>query len=106
MRPQLTDLVMMRFTFSRKGEVEIRDPIAAPITDVAPREYATAFGGSELPYLKSLQSFRLYVENTFILAKPARYRCFTPAAAWSDGDRVLADLMQPLDSVAYGGVPA
>ena len=100
------DLVMMRFTLSRKGEVEIRDPIAAPITDVAPREYATAFGGSELPYLKSLQSFRLYVENTFILAKPARYRCFTPAAAWSDGDRVLADLMQPLDSVAYGGVPA
>jgi hypothetical protein len=63
-------------------------------------------GGPELPYLKPLRSLRLYVGDRLIVAKPARYRCFSPAAAWSDGDRVLADLMHPSDAGALGGAAA
>ncbi|ESZ11303.1 N-6 DNA methylase [Mesorhizobium sp. M0923] len=104
--PAANDLVVMRFALTRKAEAQARDLVSAPLSDVAPQDLSAAFGGPELPYLKPLRSLRLYIQDTLIVAKPARYRCFTPAAAWSDGDRLLADLMQPMQNSAYGGEAA
>ena len=52
-------------------------------------------GGPGLPYLKLEKSLRLYVDRTVYVFKPARYRYFSPASGQSDGDRIVADLMQP-----------
>ncbi|UCI10261.1 class I SAM-dependent DNA methyltransferase [Mesorhizobium sp. B1-1-8] len=103
--PASNDMVVIRFSLSRRY-AEISNPISASLSEVAPENLSAALGGSELPYLKALRSLRLYVQDTLIVAKPARYRCFTPAAAWTDGDRVLADLMQPVESVDFGGAIA
>lgn len=104
--PASNDLIVMRFALTRRSVASDQDPVSAPLGNVAPHDISAAFGGPELPYLKPLRSLRLYVDNTLIVAKPARYRCFTPAAAWSDGDRVISDLMQPLESSAYDGAAA
>lgn len=104
--PAGNDLVVMRFSLGRKADAKGGDLVKAKLADVAPQDFSSAFGGSELPYLRPLRSLRLYVEDTLIIAKPARYRCFTPAAAWSDGDRILTDLMQPLQTTVYGGAAA
>jgi hypothetical protein len=100
------DLIVMRYALTRKAAAGERELAPASLQEVAPHDLSGAFGGPELPYLKPLRSLRLYVGDQLIVAKPARYRCFTPAAAWSDGDRVLADLMHPSDAVALGGAAA
>ncbi|NTJ45288.1 SAM-dependent DNA methyltransferase [Agrobacterium larrymoorei] len=97
------DLVVMRFSLGRKGAAKGGDIRQAKLADVAPQDFSSALGGSELPYLKPLRSLRLYVQDALIIAKPARYRCFTPAAAFSDGDRILADLMQPMQTTVDSG---
>jgi hypothetical protein len=100
------DLIVMRYALTHKAAAGERQLAPASLQQVAPQDLSGAFGGPELPYLKPLQSLRFYVGDQLIVAKPARYRCFTPAAAWSDADRVLADLMRPSDAVALGGAAA
>ena len=55
--------------------------------------FLDALGGAELPYVKPAKALRLYVNQEIYILKPAQYRCFSPAAGQSDGDRIVADLM-------------
>lgn len=100
------DLIVMRYALTRKAAAGEREIAPASLQEVAPHDLSTVFGGPELPYVKPLRGFRLYAGDQLIVAKPTRYRCFTPAAAWSDADRVVADLMHPSDAVALGGAAA
>lgn len=91
----MNDLVVLRFALKPKGKMHPCVEISSlPGEGVITKIFAELFGGPELPYLKPLRSLRLYVGNNLFIAKPARYRCFSTAAALSDGDRVVADLMQ------------
>ena len=53
----------------------------------------TSIGGTELPYLRPAKILRLYIDRAVYMLKPAQYKCFSPAAGQSDGDRIVADLM-------------
>lgn len=100
------DLIALRFTLTSKSESVAADIRPAALEEVAPIALSAAFGGPDLPYLKALQSLRLYVGQALIVVKPARYRCFSLAAAWSDGDRVLADIMRSNLDTAGGDITA
>lgn len=100
------DLIVMRFALSHRESAEQRDIAPASLQMVAPLDLSRAFGGPELPYLKPLRTLRLYVGDWLLIIKPARYRCFTPAAAWSDSDRVISDLMGTTASATFGSTLA
>ncbi len=100
--PAANDLIALRFTLTTKSAAPARQILPAALAEVAPVALSAAFGGPDLPYLKALQSLRLYVGKALIVVKPARYRCFSRAAALSDGDRVLSDIMQSNPDAAGG----
>ncbi|RAK68708.1 hypothetical protein DJ019_01445 [Phenylobacterium kunshanense] len=105
--PAANDMIVMRFRLTADARPQPAElSLAADTAAVTPYELSEQMGGPDLPYLRPLQSLRLYVGDILIIAKPARFRCFTAAAAWSDGDRVLADLMQPNETVLVGGAAA
>lgn len=88
-------IVKLMLTQIRKGADQ---HIPSSFSQVPLREVGNYFmqelGGLELPYLKPAKTLRLYAENEVYILKPAHYRCFTPAAGQTDGDRIVADLMQ------------
>jgi hypothetical protein len=96
------DLIALRFSLTSRSKFVAAAIQPATLEEVAPVALSAAFGGPDLPYLKALQSLRLYVGDALIVVKPARYRCFSLAAAWSDGDRVLADIMRSDPHIVTG----
>ncbi len=88
------DLLVVRFQLSPRAAAPDPDlrPAAVPELGEDPFD---ALGGSELPYLKPSKSLRLYADRYVYMLKPAHYRHFSPAAGQSDGDRIVADLMEP-----------
>lgn len=66
-----------------------------------PGPKGSALGGSMIqalhdapaPYVEPTRTFRLYADDTLIIVKPARYRCFTPATGQNDADQIAGDLM-------------
>ena len=91
------DLVIVKFVLTQNRQEGDRR-ILSSFSNVALREVGSFFmqelGGLELPYLKPEKTLRLYAEKEVYILKPAHYRCFTPAAGQTDGDRIVADLMQ------------
>jgi len=89
-----SDLIVVRFRLAERGSAPKPDLRQAALPELGDRPFE-ALGGSELPYLKPAKSLRLYVDSSVYMLKPAHYRHFSPAAGQSDGDRIVADLMEP-----------
>lgn len=92
--PLRDDLLVIRLHLTERGSALTPDFRAAGLAELgdAPLD---ALGGTEMPYLKPAKSLRLYTETAVYMLKPAHYRHFSPAAGQSDGDRIIADLMEP-----------
>jgi hypothetical protein len=88
------DLLVVRFSLAERAVAPAPDLRAAALLELGEAPFE-ALGGSELPYLKPAKNLRLYTENAVYILKPAHYRHFSPAAGQSDGDRIVADLMEP-----------
>lgn len=88
------DLMIVRFRLLERGCGPRPDLRLADLPELGETPL-DALGGADLPYLKPAKSLRLYGETTVYVLKPAHYRYFSPAAGQSDGDRIIADLMEP-----------
>ena len=90
------DLIIVKFALTSRGRVA-ENKMASNINAVRLSEVGGFFldelGGLELPYLNPAKTLRLYAGKDVFILKPAQYRCFSPAAGQSDGDRIVADLM-------------
>jgi hypothetical protein len=101
------DLVVVRFVLDgRTGEQSEPEHLERGLIGELGSAPLGELGGGELPYLKPSKSLRLYVERFVYMLKPAQYRCFSPAAGQSDGDRIVADLMNSVSPVAPPAVSA
>ena len=88
------DLLVVRFQLAERGAAPEPDFRSAALPELGEAPFET-LGGSELSYLRPAKSLRLYADNCVYMLKPAHYRHFSPAAGQSDGDRIVADLMEP-----------
>lgn len=89
-----SDLLVVRFRLAERGSAPKPDFRPADLPELGETPFA-GLGGTELPYLKPAKSLRLYADSAIYMLKPAHYRHFSPAAGQSDGDRIVADLMEP-----------
>jgi hypothetical protein len=88
------DLLVVRFRLTERGSAPKPDLRPADLPELGEAPFA-ALGGIDLPYLKPAKSLRLYTDSAIYMLKPAHYRNFSAAAGQSDGDRIVADLMEP-----------
>jgi hypothetical protein len=87
------DVVVLKLYLRRRTQAGARELRPGTISELGDA-LLSAMGGTELPYLKP-NSLRVYLGRAVYLIKSAHYRCFSPAAGQADGDRIIADLMQP-----------
>ena len=90
------DLIIVKLALTtgdakRSNVVLNRAPILGSDSDLV-----QLLGGSEMPYLQSGKSLRIYMDQCVYLLKPAQYRYFSPSAGQSDSDRIVADLMEAI----------
>ena len=92
------DLVVVKFVLTTPKVLNGKPTMKSAGLDELGRIFLDALGGAELPYVKPAKTLRLYVDREIYILKPAQYRCFSPAAGQSDGDRMVADLMHSTSS--------
>jgi hypothetical protein len=89
-----SDLLVVKFALGERAVIRSKTLSRASLNELGAASLPQ-LGGQHVPYLKPAKSLRLYVDSAVYLFKPAHYRCFSPAAGQSDGDRIVADLMNP-----------
>ena len=89
------DVVIVKFLLIPRAREKTFELRRGGIGELGDR-VLSELGGAELPYLKAGKSLRIYLDSEVYILKPAHYRCFSPAAGQSDGDRIIGDLMQTI----------
>ena len=92
------DLVIVKFVLTTHSNLTDKPTMKAAGLSELGEMFLDTLGGTELPYVKPAKTLRLYVNQEIYILKPAQYRCFSPAAGQSDGDRMVADLMHSTSS--------